>query len=304
MLGLRSVEYGMSRHSIHVRSNDEQCGWNSQYLAEFDPTTRTIWGWLRPPGVPCFNRRLLKEIRTFDATLEHHGGSVAIGDQMHEVHYYVVSSLSAGAFSLGGDLFLFLSLIEWRDRRGLTEYMKLCIDNVHARVRNYGSSTLATITLLRGAALGGGLECALSSDVIIAEESTRLGLPEILFNLFPGMGAYSLLARRVGMSKAEELMLSGKLYSARDFCALGLVDVVTRDGEGEAAVVDWISKSERRHEGRRALLSARHRVDPISRAELDAIGETWVEAALRLESRDLKVMRRIARQQQVTGGIH
>jgi DSF synthase len=64
-------------------------------------------------------------------------------------------------------------------------YAKLCIDNVHARFCGYRRPRLTTISLVQGTALGGGFECALSSDVIVAEESARLGLPEILFNLFP-----------------------------------------------------------------------------------------------------------------------
>ena len=56
----------------------------------------------------------------------------------------------------------------------------------------YGNSAafhtpLITIALVQGDALGGGFECALSFDVLIAERSAKMGLPEVLFNLFPGM---------------------------------------------------------------------------------------------------------------------
>ena len=77
-----------------------------------------------------------------------------------------------------------------------------------------------------------------------------MGLPEILFNLFPGMGAYSLLARRIGLRAAEELILSGKVLPAAKLHEMGIVDVLAKDGEGEAAVtrVD--------HEERRAGATA------------------------------------------------
>src|SRR5207249_864252 len=84
--------------------------------------------------------------------------------------------------------------------------------------------------------IGGGFECAMSSDIIVAEESAQLGLPEILFNLFPGMGAYSLLSRRIGARAAEELILSGRVLSAAKLHEMGIVDVLAPNGGGETAV--------------------------------------------------------------------
>src|SRR3972149_4441233 len=73
----------------------------------------------------------------------------------------------------------------------------------------FACPTLTTISLVQGDALGGGFETALSSDVIIAEQSAAMGLPEVLFNLFPGMGAYSLLTRRIGRGGAAAPLLLG-----------------------------------------------------------------------------------------------
>jgi DSF synthase len=56
---------------------------------------------------------------------------------------------------------------------------------MYRRITNFRSPTMTTISLVQGDALGGGFEAALTSDVIIAEESAQMGLPEILFNLFP-----------------------------------------------------------------------------------------------------------------------
>jgi len=84
----------------------------------------------------------------------------------------------------------------------LLEYGRACIDNVYAWHSNF-DLPLTTIALVQGDALGGGFESALSATVLVAEESARMGFPEILFNLFPGMGAYSLLSRKVGRRIAE-----------------------------------------------------------------------------------------------------
>src|SRR5688572_32819961 len=140
-------------------------------------------------------------------------------------------------------------LIKAGDREAIANYARLCIDNMYRRITNFRSPTMTTISLVQGDALGGGFECALASDVIVAEESAQMGLPEILFNLFPGMGAYSLLSRRIGMRAAEELILSGRILPAAKLHEMGIVDVLARDGQGEAAVREWIAKSWKRRNG-------------------------------------------------------
>jgi DSF synthase len=269
----------------------------SQYVTEFDPATRTIWGYFNPKGTPCFSLGLLKDIRNHDNALAANGGQVEVGGEMQKANYYVCGSRVPRVFNLGGDLALFVLLIKARDRDALAHYARLCIDNMFPRIQNYSCPTLTTISLVQGDALGGGFECAMSSDVLIAEESAQLGLPEILFNLFPGMGAVSLLTRRIGLRAAEELILSGKVLPAAKLHEMGIVDVLAKDGEGEAAVTDWILRNDRRRNGMQAVHRARQQVSPITREELDAVTDTWVDAALRIEDRDLKMMSRIVRSQ-------
>ena len=124
-----------------------------------------------------------------------------------------------------------------------------------------------------------------------------MGLPEILFNLFPGMGACSLLARRIGLRAAEELILSGKILTAAELHKLGVVDVVATDGQGETAVRNWIARNARRRNGMQAVLRAREFIHPVTREELDGIVDLWVDAALRLTERDLRMMNRLVRAQ-------
>jgi DSF synthase len=270
---------------------------NSQYETEFEPATGTIWGYFNPRGTACFSLGLLKDIRVHDEALAMNGGKVEIEGQMQAANYYVCASRTPRVFNLGGDLALFVLLIKARDRDALAHYARLCIDNMHARIQNYSAPALVTISLVQGDALGGGFECAMSSDVLVAEEGAQLGLPEVLFNLFPGMGAYSLLSRRIGMRAAEELILSGRVLSAAKLHEMGIVDVLAKDGEGETAVREWIARSWKRRNGTQAVMRARQLVNPITREELDAIAEVWVDAALRLEDKDLKMMGRIVRSQ-------
>src|SRR2546427_11079414 len=187
---------------------------NSQYETEFEPATGTIWGYFKPRGTACFSLGLLKDIRGHDNALATNGGKVEVEGVTFTANHYVLASRTPRVFNLGGDLALFVLLIKARDRDALAHYAKLCIDNMYARIHNYQSSAMATISLVQGDALGGGFECAMSSDIIVAEESAQLGLPEILFNLFPGMGAYSMLLGRVGARAAEERILSATVRSA------------------------------------------------------------------------------------------
>src|SRR4029077_4580141 len=175
----------------------------SQIEVKFDPDYAIAWTYLNPSGVPCFNLALLNELREHDASIEANGGRVLHEGELRQIRYYVGASKAEHVFNLGGDLALFVQLIKSQDRAALAQYAKLCVDNLYPRVCNY-NSPMTTISLVQGEALGGGFEIALSSNVIIAERRARMGMPEILFNLFPGMGAYSLLGRRVGMKRAEE----------------------------------------------------------------------------------------------------
>jgi len=264
---------------------------------EFEPASGTLWGFMNQRGNACFNLGILKEIGDHDRALTANGGRVEFAGDLHLVNWYVAASRVPKVFNLGGDLALFLLLIKARDRDALAHYARLCIDNVHARISNYGCPTVTTISLVQGDALGGGFETALSSDLVVAEESAQMGLPEILFNLFPGMGAYSLLARRIGMREAERLILSGRLLSAAKLHEMGVVDVLAKDGQGEAAVRDWIAANAKRRNGLQGVLRARQQVFPVTREELDAVADTWVDCALRLEDRDLRMMSRVVRAQ-------
>lgn len=156
---------------------------------------------------------------------------------------------------------------------------------------------ITTISLIQGDALGGGFEAALSSDIVIAERSAKLGLPDILFNLFPGAGAYSFLSRKIGMIEAERLILSGKLYTAEELHKIGAVDVLAEDGQGERAVFDYIKKENRARNGYRGFRKSKHLCNPVTQHELRESAKVWADAALQLTDKDLRMMERlIARQ--------
>jgi len=145
--------------------------------------------------------------------------------------------------------------------------------------------------------MGGGFESALSAHILIAEKSALMGLPEVLFNLFPGMGALSFLSRKVGMSLAEKMVRSGKIYTGEELYQMGVVDVLAEDGQGEYALNNWIKKNHRSLNSFQAINRAKQRVNLLSYEELQDVTVMWVDAALRLDERNLKVMERLVRAQ-------
>jgi len=267
-----------------------------QIETRFDPEHAVAWTYMKPVGSPCFNTGLLRDLRAHDSAFEASGGFVPHEDRLAQARYHVLASRTKGIYNLGGDLALFMRLIAARDRTALMDYAKLCIDDIHARICNY-NSPVTTISLVQGDALGGGFETALSSNVVIAERGAKMGLPEILFNLFPGMGAYSLLGRRIGMQRAEEMIVSGRVYAAAELHEMGVIDLLAEDGRGEDAVRDYVRRNERRGNGMQAIFRCRQHFSPVSYAELIGITEIWVDAALRLEEKDLKLMSRLVRAQ-------
>ena len=288
------------QHISHQDRSGHQLEFSPQLQVRFDQDTHALWSrWSAEPR-PCFNARLLCDIRAYYDFLSRTQGVLQCSGEAIPIEYVVLASRMPGVFNLGGDLDLFKQLIAAKDRQGLLRYGRACIDVLY---RNYVGHDLAltTISLVQGECLGGGFEAALSSDIIVSEKSARFGFPEVLFNLFPGMGAYSFLDRRIGGKKAEDLIASGKIYSADEMLALGLVQVVVDDGAGENAVNELIRERRCSRNGHAALAAARRRVHGVSFGELMDIVQIWVDAALRLNERDLKLMHRLVSRQNGLG---
>ena len=256
---------------------------------EYDEEYRLAWYYMHAKPRLCCSPTLISEIQQWY-------GELISASYPYDVRYIVLASKVPGVFNLGGDLNLFIELIRNGDRDGLMHYAISCIDTLFLHYTHLGKD-ITTITLVQGDALGGGMEYAISSDVLIAERSAKMGMPEILFNLFPGMGAYSFLSRKVGAVQAERMILGGCLYSAEQLHEMGIVDVLVEDGQGEQAVLDYIHKEERAQNGYRAFRQAKQYCNPVSYAELENITTAWVDAAVRLEDKSLRMMERLVSRQ-------
>ncbi|MGW7421424.1 enoyl-CoA hydratase/isomerase family protein [Streptomyces sp. NPDC054813] len=141
----------------------------------------------------------------------------------------VLTSSHERAFCVGADL---------KERNSMTD-----AELVRARPLSRGAYTgvlelpMPTIAAVHGYALGGGFELALSCDVIVADGTAVVGLPEVSVGVIPGGGGTQLLPRRVGAARAAELIFSARRVEAPEAHELGLVDQLVETGQDRDAAL-------------------------------------------------------------------
>ncbi|MFI9721653.1 enoyl-CoA hydratase/isomerase family protein [Streptomyces sp. NPDC052396] len=139
------------------------------------------------------------------------------------VRAVVLTSTHPRAFCVGADL---------KERNSFTE-ADLARQRPHTRAAYTGVLELPVpaIAAVHGFALGGGFELALSCDVIVADRTAVVGLPEVSVGVIPGGGGTQLLPRRVGAARAAELIFTARRVEAAEARELGLVDLLVPEGE-------------------------------------------------------------------------
>lgn len=264
----------------------------------FDPTDGIMWVYLDAYPRPCVTPQLVEDIRSIHRVIEINKGSFPVNGELEQVNYHVLDSHSYGVFSLGGDLSFFLECVKNKDKQAILKYAKNCINAIYPIMVNF-DLPIMTISLVRGNALGGGFEIALSGDVIIAERSAQMGFPEILFNTFPGMGAFQMLSSKIGLSKATNLISSGKLYHAEELYEMGVVDILVDDNCGEETTYSYIHNHDRHRNGYMAMQKVTQKLKSYNRQELmDICCDIWVESVFNMTEKDIRTVSRLLRSQQ------
>jgi enoyl-CoA hydratase/carnithine racemase len=141
----------------------------------------------------------------------------------------VLASSSPRAFCVGADL---------KERNGYSDAQLRAQRVVYRRM---AAAVLAVpvpvVAAVAGHALGGGLELALLGDLIVADATAVVGLPEVSVGVIPGLGGTQLLPRRIGVARAAELIYTARRLDAEQAAALGVVDRVVPAGEAVATAV-------------------------------------------------------------------
>jgi DSF synthase len=264
---------------------------------EYDPAMRAVWGFQLHHERPSYTPQMLKDIQAVQRVLRtFYRESPA--DAALAARFTVLASRTPGVFSMGGDLQFFVSCVEEGNEEALRAYAMASIDVCY---RNYHAcdAGMVTTALVCGDALGGGFEAAMACDIIVAEERARFALPEVSYGLFPGMGAYTFLSRRLGQARAERMILSSPILSARQLHELELVNAIAADGDGVSAMDRQLAWMSERFDAVFNVFEARRTAHPVSRAEMEEIGERWVKLALRLPEPRLRKMAKLAQAQRL-----
>jgi len=277
-------------------TNEVQIRNYKQLDIKIDPEFGIVWIYQRPSPRPSYNPTLVEELRNLQIMLEMNNGQLPLKGENVQINYLVLDSSLSGIFSMGGDLSLFRDCIINKDKETLLKYGKLCIDTIYGFIVGC-RQPITTISLIRGDAMGGGFEVALSCHTIIAEKHIGMGFPEILFNIFPGMGGYHLLSQRLPQKQVEKMMLNGRKYSAIELFDMGVIDQLEDTGNGREGVYNFIKSCNKHRKGFLALKNVSEKVNTISYQELIEVCRYWVEVTMHVSERDLKLMDRLIKSQ-------
>ena len=146
----------------------------------------------------------------------------------------VLTGAGERAFSAGADLKMFLSMTPFDAK----EYLKVS-KGASIRLENFPKPVIAAVN---GYAMGGGLELAMSCDIIIASDNARFAQSEINVGLIPGVGGTQRLPRIVGLKRAKEMVFTGGMIDAQEALRIGLVNRVVPQKDLAAEVETLVRK--------------------------------------------------------------
>lgn len=176
----------------------------------------------RPEVMNALNLEIRKEIiRALD-----------IAEKDDSVRVLVLTGAGDKAFSAGADVRMFQAMTPFKAR----EYLKTS-KGASNRLENFPKPVIAAVN---GHAIGGGLELAMSCDIIVASSNAKFGQTEINVGLIPGVGGTQRLPRRIGIHRAKELIFTGDLIDASEAQRLGIVNHIFETKEEMMKFVDTL----------------------------------------------------------------
>ena len=165
----------------------------------------------RPDQRNAIDATMIRELGTILDTIDGDLGVKAL----------IITGAGGKAFAAGADI----AQLKARDRHDALQRINAAL------FRRLEDQPVPTIAAIRGFCLGGGNELAMACDVRIAGETAKLGQPEVSLGIMAGAGAVQRLPRLVGLGRAKELLLTGRLIDAHEAERIGLVNRVVPDDE-------------------------------------------------------------------------
>jgi enoyl-CoA hydratase len=236
---------------------------------------------------PCneIGTLFLSELEQFISALP------SLEEDTHALIMY--STLSCG-FSAGGDLRELYEGIRTTEEQAALAGIRDFHQRIHHVMNTLDASPLTTIAAVHGICFGGGLELALTCDIIIADKTARFCFPELRLGIIPGFGGIPRIKRDLGNAVVRDLLLTGRSFNVTKAQQIGLVSQVV--GEGEALRAARGTAGQLGKFDRRTAATAKKFIKPIPheelRQEIEIVCELYarptVQAALKkfVESTD------------------
>jgi len=211
-----------------------------------------------------------------------------------DAHALIINSKLSCGFSAGGDLRELYEGIRTTEQKVALEGIRDFHQRIHHVMNTLDASPLTTIAAVHGICFGGGLELALTCDLIIADKTARFCFPELRLGIIPGFGGIPRVKRDLGNAVVRDLLLTGRSFNVTKAQQIGLVSQVV--GEGEALRAARGTAAQLAKFDRRTAATAKKFIKPIPydelRQEIEIVCELYarptVQAALKkfVESTD------------------
>ena len=215
----------------------------------------------------------------------------ALEENAHALIFY--SRLACG-FSAGGDLRELYEGIRTTEQAAAIAGIREFHQRIHHVMNTLDASPLTTIAAVHGITFGGGLELALTCDMIIADKTARFCFPELRLGIIPGFGGIPRLKRDLGNAVVRDLLLTGRSFNVTKAQQIGLVSQVV--AEEQALRIARATAAQLAKFDRRTTVAAKKFIKPIPydelRQEIEIVCELYarrtVQAALKkfVESTD------------------
>ena len=156
-------------------------------------------------------------------TMEEIDGCIESLKENRDIRCLIITGAGEKAFIAGADISAMVTMSPFEQKIFATHGLKV--------LRSFEQLPIPVIAAVNGYALGGGTELALACDLILASSNAKFGLPEINLGIIPGFGGTQRLARRIGLSKAREMVYTGDMIDANAALTYGLVNYVYLQAE-------------------------------------------------------------------------
>jgi len=194
----------------------------------------------------------------------------------------IIYSKQKAGFSAGADLRELYTLVQQTDAASAGKGVREGLERIHAVFNRLDMSPLITIVAVHGVCFGGGLELALTCDLMIADKMARFCFPELRLGLIPGFGGIPRLKRDIGNSVVRDMLLTGRSINATKALSVGLASQVA--AEGEALRVARVTAAQVTKFDRATASAAKRFIKPLPidelRHEIDIFCELFMRPAV------------------------